>query len=170
MSYDFDLDDAALKNFAKYIPLQFRDARALTEKLEKLDILQDIKKPSHEEWAKCNGMCTTLRKNCRSISTGTGTKCPLTIMTPPPTPPCDFSGGTNGKESACNAGEPSLILGLGRSPGEGHGKPPQCSCLEDSRDKGAWQATVYRVAKSWTRLSDFTSSLLLSTLHGCLSE
>ena len=60
MSYDFDLDDAPLKNFVKYIPLQFHDARALTEKLEKLDILQDIKKPSHEEWAKCNGMCATL--------------------------------------------------------------------------------------------------------------
>ena len=53
MLYNFDLDDVALKNFAKYIPLQFCDARALTEKLEKLDIIQDIKKPSHEEWAKC---------------------------------------------------------------------------------------------------------------------
>ncbi|CAI9179708.1 unnamed protein product [Rangifer tarandus platyrhynchus] len=95
---------------------------------------------------------TTLRKNCRSISIGMGTRCPLTIMTPPP--PCDLSGGTNGKESACNAGEPSLILGLGRSPGKGHGHPPQYSCLENSRDKGAWQAAVHGVTKSRTQLTD----------------
>ena len=151
MSYDSDLDDAALKNFAKYVPLQFCDARALTEKL---DILQDIKKPSHKEWAECNGMCAILWKNCRSISTGMGTRCPLTIMTLPPAPPCDLSGGTNGKESACNAGEPSLILGLGRSPGKGPGNPPQYSCLENSRDKGAWQAAIHGVTKSWTQLTD----------------
>ena len=84
MSYDFDLDDAALENFAKYVPIQFHDARALTEKLEKLDILQDIKKPNHEEWVNCKGMCHTLQKSYRSVSTGMGTKCPLTVMTPPP--------------------------------------------------------------------------------------
>ena len=44
------------------------------------------------------------------------------------------------------------ILGSGRSPGEGHGNPLQDSCLENSMDKGAWQATVYGVAKSWTQL------------------
>ena len=45
----------------------------------------------------------------------------------------------------------------GRSPGEGNGNPLQYSCLENSMDSGAWQATVYGVAKSQTRLSDFTS-------------
>ena len=53
-------------------------------------------------------------------------------------------------ESACNAEDPSLIPGLGRSPGEGHGNPLQYSWLENSMDRGAWQATGYRVAKSQT--------------------
>ena len=43
-----------------------------------------------------------------------------------------------------------LIPGLGRSPGEGHGNPLQYSCLENPMNRGAWQATVCRVAKSWT--------------------
>ena len=46
------------------------------------------------------------------------------------------------------------ILGSGRSPGEGHGTPLQDSCLENSMDKGAWQATVYGVEESLTQLSD----------------
>ena len=58
------------------------------------------------------------------------------------------------KESACNAGDPGLIPGLGRSPGEGNGNPLQCSCLENPMDRGAWQATVHGVTKSWTQLSD----------------
>ena len=49
-----------------------------------------------------------------------------------------------------------LIPGLGRSPGEGNGNPLQYSCLENSMDRGAWQATVHGVTKSQTRLSDFT--------------
>ena len=44
------------------------------------------------------------------------------------------------------------ILGSGRSPGEGNGNPLQYSCLENSVDRGAWQATVHGVAKSQTRL------------------
>ena len=48
-----------------------------------------------------------------------------------------------------------LISGLGRSPGEGNGYPLQYSGLENSMDRGAWQATFHGVAKSWTRLSDF---------------
>ena len=48
------------------------------------------------------------------------------------------------------------IPGLGRSPGGGHGNPLQYSCLENSMGRGAWEATVHGVAKSWTRLSDFT--------------
>ena len=59
-----------------------------------------------------------------------------------------FPGGSDGKESACNARDPSLIPGLGRSPGEGNGNPLQYSCLENSMDRGAWKAIVYEVAKS----------------------
>ena len=44
-------------------------------------------------------------------------------------------GGLNGKISACNAGDPCLITGLGRSPGEGNSNPPQYSCLENSMDR-----------------------------------
>jgi len=65
-----------------------------------------------------------------------------------------FPGGSNGKEFACNIGDPDLIPGLGRFPGEGNGYPLQYSCLEKPMDRGAWQATVHGVAKSHTRLSD----------------
>ena len=60
-----------------------------------------------------------------------------------------------GKESTCSAGDRS-DMGLipGRSPGEGHGNPVQYSCLENSMDRGAWQAPVYGVAKSWTPVSN----------------
>ena len=59
-----------------------------------------------------------------------------------------FPGGSDGKASACNAEDLGLIPGLGRSPGEEKGNPLQYSCLENSMDRGAWQATVHRVAKS----------------------
>ena len=49
-----------------------------------------------------------------------------------------FPGGSDGKASACNAGDPGSIPGLGRSPGEGNGDPLQYSCLENSMDRGAW--------------------------------
>ena len=49
-------------------------------------------------------------------------------------------GGSDGKESAYNAGELGSIPGLGRSPGEGKGYPLQYSCLENPRDRGAWRA------------------------------
>ena len=68
----------------------------------------------------------------------------------------DFPGGSDGKASAYSAGDPGLIPGSGRSPGEGNGNPLQYSCLENPMDGGAWLATVHGVAKSWTRLSDFT--------------
>ena len=66
----------------------------------------------------------------------------------------DFPGGSDGKASAYNAGDPGSILGLGRSPGEGNGNPLQYSCLENPMDREAWLATVHGVAKSWTRLSN----------------
>ena len=51
------------------------------------------------------------------------------------------------EESACNAGDLGSIPGLGRSPGEGNGKPLQYSCLENRMDRGAWQATFHGVAR-----------------------
>ena len=67
-----------------------------------------------------------------------------------------FPGGSEGKASACNVGDPDSIPGSARSPGEGNGHPLQYSCLENPMDRGAWRATVHGVAKSRTRLSDFT--------------
>ena len=66
----------------------------------------------------------------------------------------DFPGSSNGKESACNVGDLGLIPGLGRSAGVGLGYPLQDSCLQNPMDRGAQWATVHRVAKSWTRLSE----------------
>ena len=62
----------------------------------------------------------------------------------------DFPVGSDNKEFACNAGDLSSIPGSGQSPGEGNGNPLQYSCLENCMDRGAWRATVHRVAKSWT--------------------
>ena len=50
---------------------------------------------------------------------------------------------------------PAMQVGWGRSPEEGDGNPLQCSCLENSMDRGAWWATVHGLAKSWTGLSDY---------------
>ena len=58
-----------------------------------------------------------------------------------------FPSSSVGKESACNAGNLGLISGSGRSPGEGNGNPLQYSCLGNPMDRGAWQATVYGVAR-----------------------
>ena len=59
-------------------------------------------------------------------------------------------GGSDGKESACNEGDPASIPGLGRSPGNGNGNPFQYSCLENPIEGGAWNATVQGVTKSLT--------------------
>ena len=59
-----------------------------------------------------------------------------------------FLGGSDGTESALNAGDLGFIPGLGRSPGEGNGNPLQYSWLENSRDRAAGRTTVHRVAKS----------------------
>ena len=58
-----------------------------------------------------------------------------------------FPGGSVVKNLPAHAGDVGLIPGLGRFPGEGNRKPLQYSCLGDPMDKGAWRATVYRVAK-----------------------
>ena len=61
-----------------------------------------------------------------------------------------FPGGSDGKDSACNAGYLGSIPGLGRSPREGSGYPLQYSCLENSMDRGVWQAIVHKIAESDT--------------------
>ena len=65
-----------------------------------------------------------------------------------------FPGGSDGKESVSNAGDPGSTPVSGRSPGIGNGNPLQYSCLENPIDRGAWWATVNGVAKSRIRLSD----------------
>ena len=55
----------------------------------------------------------------------------------------DSLGGSDGIASACDAGDPGSIPGLGRFPGEGNGNPLQYSCLENPMDGGAWWATVH---------------------------
>ena len=64
--------------------------------------------------------------------------------------PLGFPCGSDGKESACSAGDP----GSGRSLGEEHGYPFQYSCLVNSTDRGTWQAAVHAIAESQTRLND----------------
>ena len=69
------------------------------------------------------------------------------------------------KNPPASAGDlrvPGLILRSGRSPGGGHGNPLQYSCLKDPMDRGAWQATVHRVAKSWARLKHLSTH---ATMH-----
>ena len=65
----------------------------------------------------------------------------------------DFPGGSGSKESTCNEGDPGLIPGSGKSPGEGHGNPFQYSFPENPMDRGAWWVTVHEVAKSQTQLT-----------------
>ena len=71
-----------------------------------------------------------------------------------------FPRGSDGKGSAYNARDAGLIPGLGRSPGEGNGYPRQYPCLENSMDRGAWWATVHRVAKksdtTWQLNNNYT--------------
>ena len=65
-----------------------------------------------------------------------------------------FSGGSDGKESSCNAGDMGSIPELGKSPGERNGSLLQYSCLENPTDRGAWWAAVHGVTKSRTQLND----------------
>ena len=72
-----------------------------------------------------------------------------------------FPGSSDGKASACDAGDPDLASGLGRSPGEGNGNPLKYSCLENPVDRGAWRATVHGVTKSG-------HDRVTNTWHECL--
>ena len=71
-----------------------------------------------------------------------------------------FPGGSDGRASVYNPGDQGSIPRLERSPGEGNGNPLQHYCLENLMDKGAWYATVHGVAKTRTRLNDFSSLIL----------
>ena len=68
----------------------------------------------------------------------------------------DFPGGSDGMESACNVQDLGFIPVSGRSTGEGNGNPLQYSCLENSMDRGVWQATVQRGPKEWDMTEQLT--------------
>ena len=90
--------------------------------------------------------CLTMEKSqTKHVSDTVFPLCPFI-----PADHVNFLGGSDGRESTCNAGDPGSILVSGRSPGEGNGYPFQYSCLENSIDRGAWWATV----SCWTRMSD----------------
>ena len=76
----------------------------------------------------------------------------------------DFLIGSDCKKSTCNAGNPGLIPGSGKSPEEGNGYPLQYSCLENSMDRGAWVATVHWVMEldMTERLTHFFFSIVAS--------
>ena len=61
-----------------------------------------------------------------------------------------FPCGSDGKEFACNVGDPGLIPRVRKIPGEGNGYPLQYSCLENSMDTGAWRATIHEITESDT--------------------
>ena len=73
----------------------------------------------------------------------------------------DFSGGSDGKESACNAGDPGSIPGWGRSPGEGNGNPLKYSCLDKLMDREAWLATVHGVPRELDKIYQLSNKGLL---------
>ena len=79
-----------------------------------------------------------------------------------------FPGSTVVKNPSANTRDTKdtdLIPELGRSPGEGHANPLQCSCLENPVDRGTWWATVHSVAKSRTRLGTHTAKFKGSNFH-----
>ena len=105
--------------------------------------------------------CEGLSSGSRSKLVGTATALPLALHNPAHTRPRSlvsvslsvgwgytmellrgFHGGSDGKETACNEGDLGSIPGSGRPPGVGNGNPLQYSCLENSMDREAWQATV----------------------------
>ena len=69
-----------------------------------------------------------------------------------------FPGGSDGKESACNAGDLGSIPRFGRSPGGGHDNPLQYSCLENPMDRGAWRDTIHRVPQSPALLKQLSTA------------
>ena len=80
-----------------------------------------------------------------------------------------FPGVSEGKAPARNVADPDLIPGSERSPGEGNGNPLQYSCLENSMVEGAWWALVHGVARSRTRLIDFTFTFHFHALEKAMA-
>ena len=80
-----------------------------------------------------------------------------------------FPGSSAGKESTCNAGDPSMIPGLGRSTGEGKGHPLQYSCLEKPMVREAWQATVHGVGRVQRNLVTSPPAFFMDQLSLSLS-
>ena len=108
-------------------------------------------------WATRKALNTQRRKGCCWFQSSVHDRHPFLLFTEPSvlnTKHVGFPGGSDSKESACNAGDPDSILGLGRSPGEGNGNPLQYSCLENPVDREPWWAAVHGVAKTQTQLSD----------------
>ena len=113
---------------------------------------------------KCTFLCNfkakkryyTIKKNWRMLKIGNWLNLFYWIW--------GFPGSSVGKESACSAGDPGLIPGSGRSPGEGNGKPLQYPCPENLMDSGAWWAAVHesqRVGHDWeTQFSSVAQSCL----------
>ena len=81
----------------------------------------------------------------------------------PVLPILGFPGGAVAKTLPVNAGDAGSISGSGKFPAEGNGNPLQYSCLGNAMDKGAWHAGVHGVTKSRTRLSDETTTAILSS-------
>ena len=83
-----------------------------------------------------------------------------------------FPCSSVGKKSACNAGDLGSIPGSGKSPGEGSGNPLDYSCLENSMDRGAWQATVHGVTRVRHDLATKRQQIFnwrIIALHYCVS-
>ena len=110
--------------------------------------------PSFLPWAPLVSVCICICHPCINPCDSYSTPYPVSM---------DFPGGSDSEASACNAGNPGLIPGLGRAPGKGNGNPLQYSCLENPMDGGTWFDPVHGVTKSWTWLSNFT--FLVSIKH-----
>ena len=76
-----------------------------------------------------------------------------------------FPGGSVGKESPCNAGDPGSIPGSGRSPGEGNGNALQYYCLENPMDRGAWQDSVHSIARVGHNLATKPSQFVYNIMQ-----
>ena len=85
------------------------------------------------------------------------------LSSPSPT----FPGGSDGKDSACNAGDPGLIPGSGRASGEGNGHPLQYSCPQNSLDRAAWQAKVHGITKESDTAEQLKISMTFCTITFC---
>ena len=80
-------------------------------------------------------------------------------------PPMSFPGGSDGNKSTCNAEDLGSVPGLGRSPREGNDYSVQYSCLENSKDRRAWQAILHVDTTEWLTLSPFDGSSIFSFLR-----